>query len=83
VPEDQDFAAYESRRMWVELTRAGEPVARCIVERLMRVHGIQGVKRRGKPRRTTKPDVAARRRPDLVERDFSVAGPNRLWVADL
>ena len=28
------------------------------------------------------PDPLAQRRPDLVQRDFSAAGPNRLWVGD-
>ena len=78
-----NYYAYGSRRMWNALTRAGEPVARCRVERLMRAHGICGAKRRGKPWRTTTPDPAARRRPDLVERDFTAAGPNELWVADI
>jgi putative transposase len=78
-----NYYAYGSRRMWIALRRAGEPVARCTVERLMRAHGIQGAKRRGKPWRTTRPDAAARRRPDLVERDFSATGPDRLWVADI
>jgi putative transposase len=78
-----NYYAYGSRRMWVALRRAGEPVARCTVERLMRAHGIQGAKRRGKPWRTTRPDPAARRRPDLVDRDFTATGPNRLWVADI
>jgi putative transposase len=78
-----NYYAYGSRRMWIALQRAGEPVARCTVERLMRTHGIQGAKRRGKPWRTTRPDPAARRRPDLVERDFTVQGANRLWVADI
>ena len=78
-----NYYAYGSRRMWKALKRAGEPVARCTVERLMRDHGIQGAKRRGRPWRTTRPDPAARRRPDLVCRDFSAAGPNRLWVGDL
>jgi putative transposase len=49
----------------------------------MRVAGIRGAKRRGKPWRTTKADPGAKRRPDLVERDFQAAGPDRLWVADL
>ena len=31
----------------------------------------------------TKPDPEAMRRPDLVERDFTAIGPNRLWVADM
>jgi putative transposase len=78
-----NYYAYGSRRMWIALRRAGEPVARCTVERLMRANGICGAKRRGKPWRTTKPDLAARRRPDLVDRDFSAAGPDRLWVADI
>ena len=37
---------------------------------------------RGKARRTTIPDEAADRPTDLVERDFTAAAPNRLWVAD-
>ena len=69
--------------MWVALTRAGEQVGRARVERLMRANGIQGAKRRGKPWRTTRPDPVARRRPDLVDRDFTAAGANELWVADI
>jgi hypothetical protein len=53
--------------MWIALRRAGESVARCTVERLTRANGICGVKRRGKPWRTTRPEPAARRRPDLVD----------------
>jgi putative transposase len=79
---ERNYFAYGSRRMWIALNRAGEPVARCTVERLMRSHGIQGAKRRGKPWKTTRPDPAARRRPDLVGRDFTASAPNRLWVAD-
>ena len=78
-----NYYAYGSRRMWIALKRAGEPVARCTVERLMRAHGIQGAKRRAKKWKTTTPDHGARRRPDLVQRDFTAAAPDRLWVADL
>jgi putative transposase len=78
-----NYYAYGYRRMWKALGRAGEQVSRCRVQRLMRTHGIQGAKRRGKPWKTTTPDAQARRRPDLVDRDFSAAGPDRLWVADL
>ena len=77
-----DYYAYGSRRMWKALVRDGEQVGRGRVERLMRRNGIQGAKRRGKPWRTTIPDLEARRRPDLVQRDFSAAGRNQLWVAD-
>jgi putative transposase len=77
-----NYYAYGSRRMWKALVREGERVGRGRVERLMRRNGIQGAKRRGKPWRTTIPDLEARRRPDLVQRDFSAAGRNELWVAD-
>ena len=44
-----NYYAYGYRRMWKALLRAGEPAARCTVQRLMTAHGIQGAKRRGKP----------------------------------
>jgi putative transposase len=78
-----NYYAYGYRRMWKALLRAGERVPRCQVQRLMKANGIQGAKRRGKPWRTTRPGPAARRRPDLVQRNFTVEGPDRLWVADL
>lgn len=80
---ERNYCAYGYRRMWIALKREGEEVGRGRVQRLMREAGIQGAKRRGKPWRTTTPDPEARRRPDLVERDFSAGAPNRLWVGDL
>jgi putative transposase len=80
---ERNYCAYGSRRMWKALLRAGEQVGRGRVERLMRQHGLQGAKRRGKPWRTTRPDPLAQRRPDLVQRDFSVSRPDQLWLADL
>jgi putative transposase len=78
-----NYHCYGYRRMWKTLLRAGEQVPRCQVQRLMRTNGIVGAKRRGKPWRTTKPDPRALRRPELVQRDFTAAGPNELWVADM
>jgi putative transposase len=52
------------------------------VERLMRHAGLRGV-RRGRRIRTT---IPARRKswpPDLVNRNFQAAAPNRLWVVDI
>jgi putative transposase len=77
-----NYFAYGSRRMWKALRAAGEDVGRGRVERLMRAHGIQGAKRRGRSWKTTRPDPEAHRRPDLVNRDFTATAPNRLWVAD-
>jgi len=78
----ENFGVYGARKVWRQLHREGIAVARCTVERLMGELGLQGV-RRGKPRRTTTPDVTAPRPVDLVERDFSASRPNQLWVADL
>ncbi len=38
---------------------------------------------RGKVKRTTIADTAAARPDDLVQRRFTPAAPNRLWVADI
>jgi putative transposase len=78
-----NYEAYGYRRTWKALRRAGESAPRCQVQRLMRLHGIQGAKRRGKPWRTTIPDPGAHRRPDLVQRQFLAEEPDRLWVGDL
>jgi putative transposase len=78
-----NYEAYGYRRTWKALRRAGETAPRCQVQRLMRQHGIQGAKRRGKPWRTTIADPHAGQRPDLVQRNFVAAEPDRLWVGDL
>jgi putative transposase len=60
----------------------GLRVPRCQVERLMRAAGLRGALRGRRPPTTTRPDPAAVRAPDLVERDFSAATPNQLWLVD-
>jgi putative transposase len=77
-----NYYAYGYRRMWKALHRAGESAGRDRVKRLMREQKIVGAKRRGKPWRTTTPDPAAHRPPDLVGRDFGAQRPDQLWVAD-
>ena len=72
---------YGSLKMWAHLNREGIQLAKCTVERLMRASGWQGVRRQKKVR-TTIADPAADRAPDLVDRQFRVAAPNRLVVAD-
>jgi putative transposase len=44
----------------------------------MRDAGLTGVSRRRGGITTTRHDKTARPAPDLVDRDFSAAGPNRL-----
>jgi len=77
-----NFECYGYPRVWHELQRQGERVGRDHVARLMRQEGIQGAKRRGKPWKTTIPDPAVEKRPDLVQRDFTADRPDALWVGD-
>ncbi|RKE02989.1 integrase-like protein [Streptomyces sp. TLI_171] len=73
---------YGVRRVHRQLRREGIHTARCTVERLMREDGVEGVIR-SRRRRTTVPEPAAPRPPDLVNRSFTAHRPNQLWVADL
>jgi putative transposase len=52
------------------------------VARLMRQAGIQGLYRRRR-RSCTVRDPAGQPSEDLVNRNFEVAGPDRLWVTDI
>ena len=72
---------YGSLKMWEHLRRQGIPVARCTVERLMRANGWRGITRARKVR-TTVPDPAHSRAPDLVKRNFKATRPGQLHVAD-
>jgi putative transposase len=76
-----NYGVYGPRKVWLALNREGIEVARCTVERLMNVLGLQGI-RRGKTWKTTTADPAANRPADLVARRFNPARPNALWVAD-
>jgi putative transposase len=78
---DQNLLVYGADKVWRQLRREGTSVARCTVERLMRLRGLQGV-RRGKAVRTTVPDAKAACPRDHVNRQFKADRPNQLWVAD-
>jgi len=83
VAHRANLGVYGARKIHAELNREGVPVARCTVERLMRVEGLRGIPRE-KTRKTTIGDGAETERPeDLVNRKFLATGPNQLWVADL
>ena len=79
---EANYRVYGARKLWRAARRADMDVGRDQVARLMRTAGISGV-RRGKRVRTTRPDERADRPPDLVERNFTAAAPNQLWVTDL
>jgi len=73
---------YGAPRIHADLAAQGIHVGGKRVARLMRGAGLQGVSRR-KSCRTTVRDDTARPAPDLVARQFTAAGPDRLWVADI
>ncbi|HCG54645.1 IS3 family transposase [Brevibacterium sp.] len=72
---------YGRRKMTAWLRRQGHQVGAGRVDRLMRVAGMNGV-RRGRPVRTTIPAKDGHRAGDLLNRDFTAAAPNTKWVAD-
>jgi putative transposase len=74
---------YGSPRVQAELRAGGERHGRKRVARLMRAAGLVGASRRRAGVTTTKRDKEARPAPDLVDRDFTAAAPNQLWVADI
>jgi len=82
-----NYSVYGSRKVYAALKReqvliAGRPVARCTARRLMKDLQLRGITRSRTPRTTISrpgPDD----HPDLVERAFTAAGQDRLWVADI
>jgi putative transposase len=78
---EENFQVYGVRKVWRQLVREGEDVARCTVARLMKTMGLQGVIR-GRRVRTTISDKAAPCPLDRVNRQFKAARPNVLWVSD-
>ncbi len=72
---------YGRPNLWKDLQEDGEGVSEKRVARLMREEGIQGkVRRRFKT--TTMSDHADPIAPNVLDRDFTAAGPNQRWVGD-
>ena len=86
VHED-NYGVYGIRKMHAQLAREpvladSKPVARCTTQRLMKDLRLRGISRAKGPR-TTIPGSGPDTRPDLVDRDFTAAAPDQLWVADI
>jgi len=73
---------YGAPRILRDLRDEGIRVGEKRIARLMRRAGIQGVSRRRRWN-TTKRDPKASPADDLVNRDFTAAGPDQLWVSDI
>lgn len=73
---------YGAPRITAELHDNGLPVNHKRVARLMRRIGLQGLRLRRRCR-TTVPDPAAAKAPDLIGRDFTAPAPNQRYVGDI
>ena len=74
---------YGAPRVHAELQAVGEKHGRKRIARLMRTAGLVGACHRHGGPVTTRRDKESRPVPDLVDRNFTADGPNRLWVADI
>ncbi|MER8199647.1 IS3 family transposase [Streptomyces microflavus] len=82
VHQESD-GTYGAPRITAELREEnGEAVNHKRVARIMRASGIAGVRLRRR-HRTTVPDPAAAKAPDLIGRDFTAGEPNTKYVGDI
>ncbi len=77
-----NYRVYGARKLWIAAQRAGHNIGRDQVTRLMTILDIHGATRRRKRVWTTRSDGSPCS-PDLVERNFTAAAPNELWVTDI
>jgi putative transposase len=74
---------YGYPRVHAELRALGVECGRRRVARLMREAGLRGCMRGRRRRSTTRRDGSTAPAPDLVDRRFLAASPDRLWLADI
>ena len=74
---------YGSPRIHIELKAQGRGVSRGRIERLMRHHGIRAIMTRPRRVRTTDSRHGLPIAPNLLDRNFTAAAPNRIWLADI
>jgi putative transposase len=78
----ENYGVYGYRKMHHAMRRAGWDIGRDQTARLMKAAGLCGI-RRGRKVFTTTLAGGTDPRSDLVERNFTAAAPNQLWVADI
>ena len=74
---------YGSPRIHAELRAQGRGASRGRIERLMRRHGIRAIMARPRRVGTTDSRHDFPIAPNLLERNFTAAAPNRIWLADI
>ena len=78
----QSRRTYGSPRIWHALRQQGIRCSRKRIARLMHIHGIQAkMVRRFKV--TTRSRSTQAMAPDLVQRQFIIHQPNRVWTSDI
>jgi putative transposase len=75
-------STYGSPRVHAELRGRGTHVGRKRVERLMREDGLRARQKR-RFRRTTDSNHAHPIAPNILDREFTAAAPNKAWVTDV
>lgn len=80
---DQHRKRYGAPRVHAALRAEGQTVSRGRVERLMRRHGIRAQPPRAFRVSTTDSNHALPVAPNLLDRNFSSAAPNQVWLTDI
>lgn len=83
---EENYSCYGLRKMWHAINNEHAeqfgPFARCTVERLMHIAGIDGLRRKRKKPKTRSADPESCPM-DLVDRQFTAQAPCKLWVANI
>lgn len=74
---------YGSPRIHIALQNQGRGVSRGRIERLMRRHGVRAIMAPPRRVRTTDSRHDLPIAPNLLNRNFTAAAPNRVWLADI
>src|SRR5690606_25000458 len=78
----QSRGSYGRPRILRQLRNQGVPVGKARLQRVMRDHGIMGKAKR-RYRVTTDSNHGLPVAPNLLDRQFSVTAPDRVWVGDI
>ena len=75
-------SAYDWPPIWCELIARGAPVGKQRVQKLMQLYGIRA-KSKLRFKVTTDSNHTLAISPNLLNREFSVTEPDRVWVGDI
>lgn len=78
----QSRQAYGAKKTWLELNTQGIPCGKHRVARLRKQAGIEA-RRKRRFRLTVENHATAPAAPNLVQRQFRVDAPDRIWVGDM